>query len=300
MRRVIPGLLATALASAGCSVILGIDEHSLAPGRDSSASASPDATSAVESGLDGAGHDAEDASDANALGEMGTDGSGGTGSDVAGDGSSAPPDTGGDSTTTPDAGADSSVPPDAGGDSSAPPDAAADAGVVATTDHTPTKDAYVRDGPYVGTNFGSDVALQVKNAVGFSRKTWIAFDVSQFTSITSAKLRLFLTSLDNNVPNPVFVNVFSTPASSNGWGELTITWNNEPAVGQQIASISVDAPNVGTWIEWDVTAAVQAAVQTEVGGMWTIVMDAPPNSNRDAFFSSREGMSPPVLRITGK
>jgi len=292
VRRVIPGLLATALASAGCSVILGIDEHSLATGRDSSASASPDATSAVESGLDGAGHDAGDASDANALAEMGTDGSGGTGSDVAGDGSSAPPDTGGDSTTPPDAGADSSAPPDAGGDSNAPPDA----GVIATTDHTPTKDAYVRDGPYVGTNFGSDVALQVKNAVGFSRKTWIAFDVSQFTSITAAKLRMFLTSLDNNVPNPVFVNVFSTPASSNGWGELTITWNNEPAVGQQIASISVDAPSVGMWVEWDVTAAVQ----TEVGGLCTLVIDGQTNSNRGAFFSSREGPSPPVLRITGK
>jgi hypothetical protein len=293
VRRVIPGLLATALASAGCSVILGIDEHSLAPGRDSSASASPDATSAVESGLDGAGHDAGDASDANALAEMGTDGSGGTGSDVAGDGSSAPPDTGGDSTTPPDAGADSSAPPDAGGDSNAPPDA----GVIATTDHTPTKDAYVRDGPYVGTNFGSDVALQVKNAVGFSRKTWIAFDVSQFTSITAAKLRMFLTSLDNNVPNPVFVNVFSTPASSNGWGELTITWNNAPPKDQKVASNMVDTASVGTWVEWDVTSAVQMGI----GGMSTLVIEAGVGSLRLALFCSREGEGAhrPVLRITG-
>jgi hypothetical protein len=295
VRRVIPGLLATALASAGCSVILGIDEHSLAPGPDSGANASRDAASAVESGRDDAGHDAGDASDANALDDSETDGSGGAGSDAEGDGSSAPLDAGGDSSTPPDAGGDSSTAPDAGGDSNAPPDAAADVGVLATTDHAPTMDAYVRDGPYVTTNFGSDVTLQVKNATGFSRKTWIAFDVSQFTSITAAKLRLFLTSLDNNVPNAVFVTVFSTPASSNAWRELTITWNNQPAVGQQIASISVDTPSVGTWIEWDVTSAVQA----EIGGVCTLVIDAQPNSNRGAFFSSREGMAPPVLRITG-
>jgi hypothetical protein len=232
--RVIPVLLATARASGGCSAILGIDYHALAPGVDS-----------------------------------GADGSGGDGSDVA------------------------------VSDSSALPDAAADAGGLATTDQTPTKDAYLRDGAYAMRNFGSDVVLEVKNAYdgvpGYSRTTWVTFDISHFTSITAAKLRLFLNSLDTTDANAVLANVFSTPASSNGWGELTITWNNAPAIGQQIASNRVDTPNVGTWVEWDVTSAVQ----TGIGGMSTLVIEAGVGSLRLASFSSREGEHPPVLRITG-
>jgi hypothetical protein len=188
----------------------------------------------------------------------------------------------------------------ADGDSSAPSDAAAEAGVT-TTDHTPTKDAYVRDGTFAAMNFGADVTLAVKNAydgppgISFSRRTWVTFDISRYTSITAAKLRLFLMSLDNTDANAVFESVFSTPAASNGWGELTITWNNVPAIGPQIASTRVDTPNVGTWVEWDVTSAVQ----TEIGGMATFVIEAGVTSLRLAVFSSREGMHPPVLRITG-
>lgn len=234
MPRVIPVLLATALVSAGCSVILGIDNHALAPG--------------VDSGADGSG------------------GLGWDGADV---------------------------------DSTALPDAAADAGGLATTDETPTKDAYLRDGTYATTNFGSEMVLGVKNAYdgvpGYSRTTWVTFDISHFSSITAAKLRLFLNSLDTTDANAVLANVFSTPASSNDWGERTITWNNAPAKGQQIASNRLDTPNVGTWIEWDVTSAVR----TEIGGMSTLVIEAGVGSLRLALFSSREGQYPPVLRITG-
>jgi hyaluronate lyase len=308
--RVIPVLLATALASGGCA---------LAPGVDSGAKAGPVASSAVESGSNDTGQDAIDVSEANAPGDTEPDGPGGQGWDVAGGDSSAPSDAGGDSSSPPDAPGDSSSPPDAPGDSSAPPeapgdssalpdaggdssalpDAAADAGGLATTDQTPTKDAYLRDGTYATTNFGSDVTLAVKNASdgvpGFSRRTWLTFDVSHFTSIRAAKLRLFLNSLDTTDTNVLLANVFSTPASSNGWGELTITWNNAPTIGQQIASSMVDSPNVGTWVEWDVTSVVQ----TEIGGMSTLVIEGGLGSLRLALFSSREGVHPPVLRITG-
>ena len=210
---------------------------------------------------------------------------------------SAPPDGAPTDVGTPtDAGTLKDV---ADGDSSAPPDAAAEAGVT-TTDHTPAKDAYVRDGTFNMNNFGADVTLAVKNAYdapnnGFSRRTWLTFDISRYTSITAAKLRLYLISLDNTDANALLENVFSTPAASNGWGELTITWNNVPAIGPQIASNRVDTPNVGTWVEWDVTSAVQA----EIGGMSTFVIEAGMTSLRLAVFSSREGMHPPVLRITG-
>ena len=230
-----------------------------------------------------------DAQDATAIREGGP-------SDSAPDG--APTDAG---TLKDVADADSSAPPDAtaeAGEAAAPE--AGEAGV-ATTDHVATMDAYVRDGTYATTNYGAAITLEVKNASdrppnsNLNRMTWVKFDISQFTSITSAKLRLFLNSLDMQDANAVLANVFSTPATSNGWVETMITWNNTPAVGPQIASSTIDTPNMGTWVEWDVTSAVQ----TEAGGMCTLVIEAGVASIRLATFSSREGANPPVLRITG-
>jgi hypothetical protein len=308
--RVIPLLLAAAIASAGCNSILGIDDHSLGP-QESGDKGGSDAASAVESGPGNIGQDAPGVTDSNAnAGDA--DGSSDTGRDVAtGDSGmpeSGPGDIGQDAPGVTDSNAnagDADGSSDTGwdvaaGDSGTPADAASEAhlesGVAATTDNAPTKDAYVRDGAYATTNFGTDVALGIKSsATDFSRRTWLTFDISDFASITTAKLRLFVTSLDNSATNAISANVFSTPATSNGWGELTITWNNAPAIGQQIASNSVDTPNVGTWVEWDVTSAVQ----TEIGGTSTLVIDAQAGSFRGVFFSSREGPYPPVLRITG-
>ena len=261
----------------------------------------------------------DSAVDSSQVGESGDDGNPGSG-DGQGDGpvdansSDAPsdaPDATADATAMdggppPDSAPPDGAPTDAGtpqdaahGDSSAPPDAAAEAGVV-TTDHTATKDAYVRDGTFATMNFGMDVGLPAKippdGLAGYSRRGWVTFDVGQFTSITAAKLRLFLTSIDMPDMNDVLVNVYSTPAASNGWGELTLTWNNQPAIGPLIASNRVNTPNVGMWVEWDVTSTVQA----EVGGMATFVIEGGGlGSLRLPVFSSREGMNPPVLRITG-
>src|SRR5262249_42203613 len=95
--------------------------------------------------------------------------------------------------------------------------------------------------------------------------------------------------------NPVPANLsFASGSASDGWGETTITWNNAPSAGSQIATASVDTSSAGTWIEYDVTSAVK----NESDNVAPIVVSAPSSSNRGVTFASREDTNKPVLRIT--
>src|SRR5438270_5598869 len=62
----------------------------------------------------------------------------------------------------------------------------------ADTTLTPLADAYVRDGSYASTNYGSSTALYVKtDTTGFNRDSYLKFDLSSVSSIGSATLRLY-------------------------------------------------------------------------------------------------------------
>src|SRR5207249_4602137 len=54
-------------------------------------------------------------------------------------------------------------------------------------------DATVRDGSFATTNYGSDTLLKVKSSVnaGATRLTYVKFDLNAFSSVSTAKLRLF-------------------------------------------------------------------------------------------------------------
>jgi hypothetical protein len=193
-----------------------------------------------------------------------------------------------------DARADSGT-PDSGARDSSKPDSGS---TVTTTDLTPTQDAYVQDTPYADTNFGTDTQLIVKtrSVPGYNRNSWLSFDIAGFTGITSAKLRLYLDSLDTAVTNTVPVVLYYPPDTADGWTASTITWNNAPAYGTNIlGTVNLNNPQIGTWIEYDVTAAVAA----DSNGVSTFMLTSTPSTNRGALFDSSRGTSSPVLRITG-
>ena len=65
----------------------------------------------------------------------------------------------------------------------------------------PVADAYVRDGSYARTNFGSAAQLQLKQAgAGWYREGVLRFDLSRVRTVSSAKLRLFDTLLEAGRP----------------------------------------------------------------------------------------------------
>jgi hypothetical protein len=211
------------------------------------------------------------------------------------------PDTGGDEGAVVP-GDDASSAPEGAGPESGPREAAASEAATpdaatSTTDSNPTKDAYVEDATQAGTNFGTDTHLIVKTkpTAGLNRNTWITFDISGYSSVTAARLRLYVVSLDGANSNAVPVVLSYAPTASDGWNEHTITWNTAPAAGAVFGMTTVSDAMIGAWIEVDVTAPVQG----DTDGLATFVATSTPATNRGVTFSSRDGASPPVLRITG-
>ena len=129
------------------------------------------------------------------------------------------------------------------------------AGAITST-LTPTADSYVEDGAK-STNFGTSGEMRVKrsSSAGYNREGLLKFDLSALSgAVTSVKLRLYGKLQDTREAN-VVTQVFAT---STGWTETGVTWNNRPAAtGVSLGSVSVQG-TAGKYYEVDLTAFVQA------------------------------------------
>ena len=170
-----------------------------------------------------------------------------------------------------------------------------------TTDLVATKDTFVTDGTGASTNNGTSATLIMKqHTVNYDRNDWVSFNISGYSGITAAKLRMYVSSVGVESTNNVPISVYYAPTASDSWSETALTWNNVPSPGNAptgpLASISVNNANSGTWIEYDVTNSVK----TDTDGVATFVLSsyAGGDTNHGVNFSSREGTNPPVLRIT--
>ena len=118
----------------------------------------------------------------------------------------------------------------------------------------PAADAYVRSGTYVDTNFGTAVTLDVKytNTTTTMRNAFLRFSMAGVAAtVTSAKLRLY----GHAATTAKATSVYSVADIT--WGETTITWNNQPAMGGTALATQTVA-TTDAYVEWDVTAYVQA------------------------------------------
>ncbi|QNM98794.1 polysaccharide lyase 8 family protein [Chitinimonas koreensis] len=117
-------------------------------------------------------------------------------------------------------------------------------------------DAYVRDGTYANTNYGQTATLTIKNdGVGYARRAFLKFDLGAIAgTIVSARLVLAPSSVGQTTA--MTHNAYL--ASSDSWGETTLSWNNAPAVGSLLGSWSV--PAVGSTAQIDVTNQAAAAL----------------------------------------
>jgi hyaluronate lyase len=102
----------------------------------------------------------------------------------------------------------------------------------------PTADAYVRDGTWAATNFGTSTWLFTKTAnTGQNQDAYLKFDTSSIGgvgSVASAKLRVNAEASANaNVGMTIYA------VSNTTWSESAITWNNKPARGGPLASTTV-------------------------------------------------------------
>lgn len=142
----------------------------------------------------------------------------------------------------------------------------------------PVADARVESGA-PNSNFGAE------NRLGADTRplqgSFVKFDVTGIgRTVYSARLRLFITDPSSNGPA-----LYST---ATGWTETGITWaNRPPAIGAALGNQG--AVTTGTWVEYDVTAAITGP------GLYAFTWVADSSNRTDA--SSREGANPPQLVI---
>jgi len=134
------------------------------------------------------------------------------------------------------------------------------------------------------TNYGGDNELVVEQDVTVHH-SYLQFDVPGGTVPLGATLRLYVTNPSND-GGTVFSVANTYKAQAIPWEEMGITWDNAPDVaGTPLASSGTASS--GTWVEWDVSAAV-----TQTG---VISFGLTSSSTNSVRYSSREGSHPPEL-----
>ena len=151
---------------------------------------------------------------------------------------------------------------------------------------SPTADAYVRDGSSAATNFGTATSLNVKlNTSGFNRDSYLKFDLSSASSITSAKLQFFATSSEGTA-----ITVAAFPVSNTTWTETGITWNNKPALGAtQIGSAVVNGTPL---VMYQIDVTSYAKSEKMAGrNVITLGLHGPASTSTLCTLNSREAAS---------
>ncbi|MGN6643167.1 MAG: CBM96 family carbohydrate-binding protein, partial [Verrucomicrobiota bacterium] len=97
---------------------------------------------------------------------------------------------------------------------------------IRTNNLAPLADAFVRDGAYAQTNFGTASILELKTgAVGTKRDVYLKFDLNGVWKIESATLRFFAALA---VRKPTALSTTAYGVTDTNWTETGITWNNRP------------------------------------------------------------------------
>jgi uncharacterized delta-60 repeat protein len=153
---------------------------------------------------------------------------------------------------------------------------------------------YVRGGTSAGLNFGADTDLIVKKASSNStRETYIRFDLSTASAVTSATLRLNA-RLSDSTSASVLTQIFS--ASNTSWTETGLTWNNKPAADATVrGSVNV----VGTsaqWYEIDLTSFIQSEIAAG-RKVITLVLKNPNTTEAQTVILSDETVNGPQLVV---
>jgi PKD repeat protein len=151
----------------------------------------------------------------------------------------------------------------------------------------PTHDSWI-EAEYPAGNHGSDTDLRVKSD-SRTRRSYLKFDLSSIPNgktATSVKLYLYCISSDANPNVQVYVH-----GTGDNWDESSITWNNAPAVGSLITSISVGG--TGRYYCWDITPYGQAEYSGDkvLSVVVKLLLDDPTqkdNPNLARYFASKE------------
>lgn len=156
-----------------------------------------------------------------------------------------------------------------------------------TDTFTADADSWV-DQAAAGANYGTDALINVGAGNGVVRRTVVSFTVpGHACTATTATLRLHnVTALTGRT-----IEAYRTTTA---WSESTVTWTNQPAG----AGTAAPAAAVAGWMQWDVTAHVNAMAPAGTRGFLLRDFGEGGRTLRQQQFSSREGANRPQLVIT--
>jgi len=151
----------------------------------------------------------------------------------------------------------------------------------------PSDDAFVKLSSPTSNN-GSASTLRVRKTGSEALYSFLKFVVSGLGGAAqSAKLRLFVddASADGGAVYAVSNNYQNTATP---WIQSVLNWNNAPVISGTALS-SMGAVSVGTWVEFDVTAAISG------DGVYSFGLKN--NSSDVVRYTSKEGSNKPSLII---
>lgn len=124
----------------------------------------------------------------------------------------------------------------------------------------PIADSYVRSGPEKeNVRFGAFKTLAVKLSAsptdGFHRESYLKFDLSGVSNITSGKLRLNCPDPDEFAAGTLEIRSSSGTDWTDDRSEKAITWANRPPAGKTVHATGTWALG---WNEWDLTSFLKA------------------------------------------
>lgn len=122
------------------------------------------------------------------------------------------------------------------------------------------EDTYVNAGSKANQAFGSAGYLNIKNGVSdYLRKTLLKYDLSGISGeIKSVTLNVYGKANDSRGTTS---KVAAHEVNSNEWSEAATTWNNMPAIGAAIESITLDSEN--KWRQYDVTSFAKSRMELD-------------------------------------
>lgn len=159
----------------------------------------------------------------------------------------------------------------------------------------PTDDAFVRDGTYAATNYGTATTLTVKaDATGYRRNAHLKFDLTPAATVGTATLKLYATTANNDPTRTI-----SIYSATNVFTEGTITWNNAPGNLNFVTSFTVSDAD-GVWYNVDLTNYIKGKKTGGQNIVSLILTNTGANSaGSDVSFASKESATnDPLLTIT--
>jgi hypothetical protein len=172
-------------------------------------------------------------------------------------------------------------------------------------------DAVVRDGTYGAVNDGTGATLFTKtlpSASGYTRWSYLKFDLAGVASVTTGKLRMYLTTSDTA---PLTAAVYANDVTS--WSETALTWNNRPLfngrantylstppsalTAQGGGRIIVSATDAGNFVWLPIGTGTPAYYTKDRGVTWTASTGG-PNSTITGIYTNGNSPGYSSLQLT--